>query len=141
MTDPAALAALLDEALADSDGAPLSVRRAMLVVMLADRLVDQLARSEGADPLRARASISTRSPDLALVLEMAAHRDGGPRLVVEAVEVALSDYETLSTPDFMVSLYNEHTVPRLLVALPDSGRLEARQVLHGAVAAVQSAFR
>lgn len=50
----------------------------------------------------------------------------------------LTESATLSTADFMVSLYNEHTVPRLLGALPGGTRPDARAVLHGAVAAVDA---
>lgn len=128
---------LLDDALAGSDDAPLSVRKAMLVVMLADAVVDDLARAAGAtDPLAARAELGATSADLELVLELAEHRAAGPRLVVESVHVQLEDYGTLSTAEFMVSLYNENTVPRLLVALPDGSRQDARAVLHGAVEAL-----
>jgi hypothetical protein len=131
----------LREALAHSDEAPLSVRRAMLVVMLVDALVDELGGRVGEDPLRARAAIAHLSSELALVLEIAAHRGGGPRLVVEEVEVPLVHFETLATAEFMVSLYNEHTVSRLLVAIPDGTRQDARPVLHAAVAAVERVGR
>lgn len=127
----------LREALALSDEAPLSMRRAMLVVLLLDTLVEELASRDGQDPLKVRGTIAHRSPDLRLVLEIAAHRGGGPGLVVEEVGVPLTEYETLSTAEFMISLYNEHTVPRLLVALTDGTRTDARAVLHGAVAAVE----
>jgi hypothetical protein len=127
----------LREALALSDEAPLSVRRAMLVVMLLDTLVDELASRDGQDPLEVRGEISHHWPDLRLVLEIAAHRADGPGLVVEEVEVPLTEYAALSTAEFMISLYNEHTVPRLVVALPDGTRTDARAVLHGAVAALE----
>ena len=133
MRDPAAARLLLHEALADSVAAPLSVRRAMLVVSLVDALADHRARADGADPLQARIDLATGSPELGLVLELAAHRADGPRLVVESVDVPLASLGSLSTAEFMVSLYNERTVPRLLVALPEGGRLDAQHVLREAV--------
>ncbi len=141
MSDQATWRRLLGEALAASDEAPLSVRRAMLVVMLADALVaqavaDRLASGAGDDPLVERAALGAESPGLALALELAAHRASGPRLAVESVEVPLTDYGCLPTADFMVSLYNENTVQRLLVAFPDGSRQDAHEVLHEAARAL-----
>ena len=37
----------------------------------------------------------------------------------------------------MVSLYNDHSVPRLLLALPDGGRRDMLEVLEEAIAALE----
>src|SRR4051812_36882607 len=125
MTDLAGHLAYLRESLAASESAPLSRRAAMLVVMLADAFADRLSGAAGGDILDARADLAARSADLALVLDIAAMRDDGPCLVVETVEVPPEDFPTLSTADFMVSLYNDHTLQRLLVALSDGSRRDA----------------
>jgi hypothetical protein len=140
MTDLAGHLAYLRASLAASESAPLSRRAAMLVVMLADAFVDRLSGAAGGDILDARANLAMRSADLALVLDVAALRHDGPRLVVEAVEVPPDDYPTLSTADFMVSLYNDHTVQRLLISMPDGSRQDAHEVLGDAVDALAAQF-
>ncbi len=130
----------LDAALAASAVAPLSAKRAMLAVLLADACADALTPA-GADVLAFRAELAAQSEALALVFELAAMREGGPRLVTEAVEVPLAEYGRLSTEDFMVSLYNHHSVQRVRVALPDGGRRDVHEVLRAAVAFLKTLSR
>ncbi len=115
----------------------MSRKAAMLVVLLIDAAIDRRfeAGADG-DVLEFRAALAARSPALALVMELAALRDGAARLVVEPVEVPLADYPKLSEAEFMVSLYNDATVPRVLVATADGKRADALAVLREAVAAL-----
>ena len=70
---------------------------------------------------------------LALVFALVAGRPDAPRLVTEAVEVPLADYSKLGVEDFMVSLYNDHTVQRVRLALADGSRLPIHDLLDEAV--------
>lgn len=126
----------LAEALAASEAAPLSAKKAMLAVLLADACADRL-RPAGGDVLEFRAGLAARSEALALVFALAAMAPQGPRLVTEAVEVPLADYGALSVEDFMVSLYNHHTVQRVRIAVGDA-RHDVHAVLRAAVAELQA---
>lgn len=111
----------------------------MLAAYLIDSFVDRLfaARAEPAgDILAFRADIATAHSSLGLVLDFVA---GRAELSLDAVEVPLCDYGELSVEDFMVSLYNQHSVQRLRIALPDGGRAEVHVVLAAAIAALQAA--
>lgn len=110
----------------------------MLVVMLIDAQVDRQFRPspDGDDILAFRTGLAAASPALALVLGLAAMRPDGPRLVVESVTIPIEDYGALSVQDFMVSLYNHHTVQRTLIALPDGSRQDAHDVLAEAMRAL-----
>lgn len=124
-----------NDALAALGAAPLSRKAAMLVALLLDREVERRFRLSGeGDVLVFRAGFVRRRPALALVLELAAMRADGPRLAIEPVRVAIADYPRLTEPDYMVSLYNGGTVPRLLVVSPDGGRREAGPLLRAAAA-------
>jgi hypothetical protein len=142
LPDAAAHLAYLREAFDAAEAAPLSKRKAMLVVMLADALADRLFVStpEADDILAFRAGLAAASPALRLVFELAAMRPEGPRLVTEAVAVPIADYGALPLEDFMVSLYNGHTVQRVRIALPDGDRRDVHAVLGEAIAALE-AFR
>ena len=98
----------------------------MLVAALVDAYVDRLfaADPDADDILVYRAKRGAAAPALGLILALCAGRDG-VRLVIEA--------------DFMISLYNDHSVPRLLLALPDGGRRDMLEVLGEAVAALDEA--
>ena len=119
--------------------APLSRRKAMLVAALVDAYVDRLfaADQTANDILDYRAEVAARSPALAQVMGLCAGRDGA-RLVTEAVPVPLGDYGALGVEDFMVSLYNDHSVQRLLLTLPDGGRRNMLEVLGEAIAALDA---
>lgn len=110
----------------------------MLAVMLADAYADRLfAAQDGIDDVLVfRERLAAGSPELALVFAIAAMREGGPRLVTEAVAVPIEEYGRLSVEDFMVSLYNDRTVQRVRVALPDGTRRDVHEVLAGAVDAL-----
>lgn len=106
----------------------------MLVAMLADAYADRLfALAPEDDILDFRAGLAAESEALALVFGIAAMREAGPQLVTEAVAVPIADYGALAVEDFMVSLYNGHTVQRVLIALPDGGRHDVHAVLGEAV--------
>ena len=119
----------------------LSRRKAMLAAYLIDAFVDRLfaARAEPAgDVLAFRADLAMARPPLGLILDLVSGRD---ELRLEAVEVPLADYGKLSVEDFMVSLYNQHSVQRLRLATPDGGREDVHAVLAAAVAELDAERR
>jgi hypothetical protein len=103
---------------------------ALLVDAYADRLFVAQAKPAG-DILAFRDELRATNAELALVLDLAA---GRAELVTEAVEVPISDYGKLSVEDFMVSLYNRHTVQRVRIATADGGRHDVHAALEQAVA-------
>lgn len=121
------------EAWEAAQAAPLSGKRLMLVALLADAYADRLFGAQGAadDILAFRAGLAARSEALAQVFALVR---GEVRLVTEAVEVPLADYGKLRVEDFMVSLYNDHTVQRVRLVLPDGSRVLAHPMVEGAVA-------
>jgi hypothetical protein len=122
--------------------APLSRRRATLVAALADAFADRLFATSGEDDILVfRTALAKRSAELGIVFAICADHVDGPRVVTEAVEIPIADYGTLPVADFMVSLYNGHTVQRVLVALPDGSRRDAHEVLEAAVAALKVEMR
>jgi hypothetical protein len=124
-------------ALAAAEAAPMSRKAAMLLALLLDAEIDRRFTTSGADDLLVyRAALAAQSSSLALVMNLAAMRDGGPRLVLEPVDIPPADYPALSEPDYMVSLYNNATVPRVLIALPGAERRDALETLRAAVAAL-----
>ena len=105
----------------------------MLAAYLIDAYADRMfaARAEpAADILEYRSRLAATHPDLGLIFALVA---GRAELVTEAVEVPLADYGALSVADFMVSLYNQHTVQRVRIATADGGRINVHAVLNGAV--------
>lgn len=138
MLTPADHRRYLEAAVESAKAAPLSRRKAMLAVMLADAYADHLfaAGGHGSDILAFREALARRSPALGIVFALAAANADGPRLVTEAVEVPLADYGKLDVADFMVSLYNNHTVQRVRIAMPDGSRLLVHDVLAEAIAAL-----
>ena len=120
--------------LAAARAAPLSAKRALLVALLIDAYVDRMFAASGEDDLLAfRTRLGGASDALGLAMAVASRR---LELVTKAVEVPLADYPRLSEADFMVSLYNQHTVPRVLIAQGDA-RLDVQEVLEAAVAALE----
>lgn len=121
-----------------AQAAPLSIRKTLLVAALIDAYADRLfvASAEADDILAFRSTLATGSPALALVFELCAQRQGGPRLVVETVAVPLERYGSLGVEDFMVSLYNDHTVQRVMIAMSDGARRLAHEVLAEALEAL-----
>jgi hypothetical protein len=136
LADLAAHVAYLQAEHAAAVAAPLSARKALLVVMLIDAYVDRLfaAQAETGDILEFRRALAAKSPALGLIMALAMQRADGPKLVTEAVEVPLVDYPRLSVEDFMVSLYNGHTVQRVRLVLPDGTRRDMHEVLREAIA-------
>jgi len=104
----------------------------MLAALLLDAEVDRLFA--GGDILNHRATLAAASPALRLVLELCAMRPDGPALLTESVEVPLAEYDRLEVQDFMVSLYNGHTVQRVRIAAPDGTRHDVHEVLAAALA-------
>jgi hypothetical protein len=134
---------VLDAAFADAEAAPLSAKKAMLVALLVDAAIDRnfaASARASADVLTFREETAARSPALAEIMALAAMRADGPRLVTDAVKVPIADYGNLSTPDFMVSLYNGHTVQRVLIARPDGTRAEIHPLLRDAIAALRGVW-
>lgn len=129
----------LEAAVAEARAAPLSLRKARLAIALFDAYVDRLY---AADPGRAedilafRAEWAAASPPLALLLAIAEARPGAPDLRLETSPLAPSDYPHLSEAEFMVSLYNEATVPRLLITAPGGTSHDVHDVLHDALEAI-----
>lgn len=110
----------------------------MLVCGLADAYADRLFGAQDAtdDILAFRAESAVRSTALARVFALVR---GELRLVTEAVEVPLSDYGHLKVEDFMVSLYNDHTVQRVRLVLADGSRVLAHPVVGEAIGFLSSA--
>lgn len=109
----------------------------MLAAHLVDAYADRLfsARVEpAADVLEFRAGLAVAHPALAAIFDLVT---GRADLVTEAVEVPLGDYGKLGIEDFMVSLYNGHTVQRLRIVAPDGRRQDVHEVLEAAVKAVR----
>ena len=117
--------------------APLSARKAMLVAGLIDAYVDRLFAADGAadDILEFRADVALRSPALGQIMALCA---GRAQLVIEAVTVPLDDYGALAVEDFMVSLYNDHSVQRLRLIAADGHPQDLLETLEAAVAALEA---
>ena len=50
----------------------------------------------------------------------------------------IAEYDKLDVEDFMVSLYNHHTVQRVFLVTPDGSRELVHDVLAEAIAAVRA---
>ena len=117
--------------------APLARRKVMLVTMLVDAFVDRLfaAGGRGDDILDFRQDVARNEPVLGRVMALCAAQGGG-QMTIQAVAVPLAEYGTLSTADFMVSLYNDHSVQRLLLVDAEGQPHDMLAVLDGAIAAL-----
>lgn len=115
--------------------APLSIRKTLLVASLIDAYADRLfaADDSAEDILVFRAALVAETPALGPIFALCAQRSDAPRLVLSATEVPLSQYSRLGVADFMVSLYNNHTVQRVQFAYPDSTQLDAQTILGAAI--------
>jgi hypothetical protein len=135
--------ALIEEENRASLTAPLSARKAMLVVVLLDQFADRVFATHRAqapekvffaeDVLGYRDAVGDRSPALAAIFSLCRARPEGPVLKVVAVEVPIADYPQLPVEDYMVSLYNKNTVQRVVIASPDGTHTLAHGVLGEAV--------
>lgn len=105
----------------------------MLCALLADAYADRLfaADPDADDILVFREKLAAGSPALQRVFDLAA---GRMQLVTEAVQVPIADYHKLPIEDFMVSLYNDHSVQRVRLVLPDGTRLPVHEALAEAIA-------
>ena len=131
--------ALIDDEFAAALQAPLSARQAMLVAMLIDHYPDRLFKAERSDIVRVlgaedlpayRTLLREQYPALAAAMAVCV---GEARLVIKTVEVQLENYAQLSIEDFMVSLYNGHTVQRVMLERAGAPDRLAREVLAGAI--------
>lgn len=133
----AAARARAAEALQRAQEAPLSRRRILLAALLIDEVLEALCTASGAsDILAFRGMARQAHPALADLLELTALAEAGPWLRLETVEVPLADYGGLDLPDFMVSLYNQHSVQRARIAWADGRREDALPILAKALAAL-----
>jgi hypothetical protein len=105
----------------------------MLCALLTDAYADRLfaADPDADDILGFREQLAARSSALQRIFDLAA---GRLHLVTEAVQVPIAEYHKLPIEDFMVSLYNDHSVQRVRIALPDGTRLPVHEVLAEAIA-------
>lgn len=116
----------------------LSRKRAMLAAHLLDAFVDRLFAAHGepaGDILAFREALVARQPALEPVLELVAGRAG---LEIDTVEVPIAAYGGLSVEDFMVSLYNGHTVQRARIVAAGGARADVHDALDVALAALKS---
>jgi hypothetical protein len=135
MSLPDALAAAR-AAVATAAAAPLSRKKAMLAALLIDAVIDALFTASGEDDVLAyRAALHARAPALGPILDLVAMKE--TMLVIEPVDVPLSAYPGLGVEDFMVSLYNGRTVPRVLIAPPDSAHIDVHMGLAAALRALE----
>jgi len=136
--------ALIEDEFAAAVAAPLSVRKAFLVAVLLDHFADRVferfrtgdpKKVFGAEDLPAyRDLLRGRSPALATIFALCAQKPGGPELKTLAVEVPIADYPSLSVEDFMVSLYNQHTVQRVMIIGADGSQTLIHEILAAAIA-------
>lgn len=126
--------AYLDAEMAALRATPLARRRGLLVAMLVDAYVDRLfaAGGRGDDILEFRAGVARDDAALRLILALGSAK-GDVVVTTEAVPVALADYGKLSVADFMVSLYNDHSVQRLLLIDAHGQRHDLLDTLESAV--------
>jgi hypothetical protein len=136
----------LRAAIAEARAAPLAIRKARLAIALLDAYVDRLYAadtSRAEDILTFRTGLSHTSPSLALLLAVAEQKPGAPQLHLETAPLSPSDYSHLSEAEFMVSLYNDATMPKLLIIAPDNASFDAHSVLQDAfehIRAVETAY-
>jgi hypothetical protein len=127
----------------DLDAHPLSARQAKLVLTLLDKFADRVHAAwrgtaperlgGAADILAWRGILRERCPALGAVFDACAVPPAA-ELATRAVAVPIADYPQLSTADFMVSLYNGHTVQRVLLVWPEGTTRLAREVIGEALA-------
>lgn len=123
--------------MAEARQAILSRKKALLAAQLVDAYADRLFafRNEpAADVLAFRAELASTHPALALIFALVG---GQAELVTEAVDVPIAEYSKLSVADFMVSLYNQHTVQRVRI-IADGNHSDVHEVLAEAVEALRA---
>jgi hypothetical protein len=132
--------AYLAAELAAAQAAPLSRRKALLAAMLIDAYVDRLfaagARG-GDDVLEHRSRVALSFPALGSIMALCGHK-GDVTLLTEAVVVPIDRYGELDVADFMVSLYNSHSVQRMIVITKDGERKDLHSLLAAAAASLDT---
>ncbi|WP_413992006.1 hypothetical protein ACMDCR_07920 [Labrys okinawensis] len=142
--------ARVEEAFAAARLHPLSLRKTLLVAVLLDNYCDQafdlLRRSPPArifdveDVLAFRERLRAEEPALGLIFDLCASAPGGPSLQTCAVTVPIEEYGKLSIEDYMVSLYNDNTVQRVMIVAADGSMDLAHEVLGKAMAYLSKAM-
>jgi hypothetical protein len=142
--------ARVEEAFGAVRSHPLSSRKTLLVAVLLDNFCDQAFDAlRGSQPVRVfdaedvlgfRQRLRAEEPALGPIFDLCASQPGGPRLEIRAVAVPIEKYGTLSIEDYMVSLYNDNTVQRVVIAAQDWPILVAHEVLGKAIAYLKKAF-
>ena len=141
MTLEAQFALILEEH-RRSLAAPLSVRKVLLVAVLLDHFADRVftqfrdmpERVFGAEDVLAwRAMLAARSEPLALVADLASGQRDGAILRVDAITVPIADYPALAVEDYMVSLYNQNSVQRVVIVRGDGSTALAHEILASAL--------
>jgi hypothetical protein len=137
--------AYIEAEYADALAHPLSARQAMLVAVLLDKFADRMFFAwrvtapektfHAEDVLAFRARLREHTPALGLIFDLCAVPQRA-HLVTKAIEVPIADYSKLSTADFMVSLYNKHTVQRVVLVAADGSERLAHEVIGEAMAAL-----
>jgi hypothetical protein len=133
----------LEAAIAEARAAPLSLRKARLAIALLDAYVDRLYAADtgrAEDILAFRAHLSATSPPLALLLAFAEQKPGAPELRLETAPLSPADYPHLSEPEYMVSLYNGASIPRLLLTTTGRTRQDVHDSLHAALVALSTSY-
>lgn len=125
-------------ALQRAQEAPLSRRRILLAALLIEEALEAVSRVSGAgDILAFRSDVRQADGAVDALFELTALADDGPWLRLETVEVPLADYGQLDLPDFMVSLYNQHSVQRARIVWKDGRREDALALLAKALVAFE----
>jgi hypothetical protein len=143
MTPTAHFALIRDEYDA-SLTAPLSARRALLVAVLLDHLPDRIfsafrapapeALGHAEDVVAYRSNLRAQSPALGTIFDLCTPHPAAPTLKTVAIAVPIADYPSLRVEDYMVSLYNQNTVQRVVIAWPDGTQALAHEILAEAMA-------
>ncbi len=131
------------QAVATAAAAPLSARHALHAAVLIDRITDPVfaRRSLLALPDLAttrdipafRAALGICAPALDPILALAGGTAPHVRLEVLPEKVAPEAFGSLPVADLMVSLYNQGSVPRLMLVAQDRAGVPMQDLLHGAI--------
>jgi hypothetical protein len=139
---PAAHLSCIAAEAARAGAAPLSVRRVLLVCALLDQFAERVFAARqgdreavlGAEDILAyRAALAQQEPALGLIFDLCA-QSGAAQLGIATLEVPLADYPHLSVADFMVSLYNRHSVQRVVLKRPGGPQVLAHEAIARALA-------
>lgn len=127
-----------------SQTAPMSARHALHAAVLIDQLSDLAFARRASLPFQAlaaagdfpafRAALRLCEPALGPIMDLTRCVAEGPHLCLVATEVAPEGFESLPVADLMVSLYNDGTVPRLMLAEPGGTMLPMQDLLKAAIA-------